>query len=156
MIGPPGSRQAAKWRRFCPGQGPWPSRGPEEGSISSGLLDVLAGGRLLPPRRALHAVHRRLHPQGRGPDVAGSRLRELRAGFHVLGGHLEDSRESLPRGGEGRLLAAALGGLHLPGRCPHVTVGCLHAVGRGLHADRCRLLGADGFRPGRRGLSPKG
>lgn len=156
MIGPPGSRLAANWRQFCPGQGPWPSRGSEEGSISSGLLDILASGRLLPPRRALHAVQRRLHPQRQGPDAAGGRLRALRGGFHVLVGHLEDARGPFARGGDGAPLAAALGSLHLPGRPPHLTGGRLHAVGRRLHADRCRLLGAGGLSPGRRGLSPKG
>lgn len=148
MIGPPGSRLAANWRQFCPGQGPWPSRGPEEGSISSGLLDILASGWLLPPRRALHAVQRRLHPQRQGPDAAGGRLRALRGCFHVPVGHLEDATGPFPRGGDGAPLAAALGSLHLPGKPPHLTGGR-------LHADRCRLLGAGGLSPGRRGLSPK-
>lgn len=82
---------------------PWPS-----GSVSSGHFYILAGCRLVPPGRALRAVQRRLHAQGRGPDVAGGRLCALRGGFHVLGGHLEDAGKPLPRGD--------LGGLHLPGR----------------------------------------
>lgn len=51
----------------------------------------------------------------------------------MLGGHLEDVRKPLPRGGERGPLTAALGGLHLPRRCAHLPGGSLHTVGGGLH-----------------------
>ena len=44
------------------------------GSISSGHFYILAGCRLVPSGRALYAVQRRLHPQGRGLHVAGGRF----------------------------------------------------------------------------------
>lgn len=47
----------------------------------------------------------------------------------MLGGHLEELRESLHGGGEGGPLSVALGGLHLPGRRSNLPGGRLHAVG---------------------------
>lgn len=88
--------------------------------------------------------------------MAGGRFRALRGGFHVPGGRLEDAREPLPQGGEGGPLAAALGGLHPPGRRLHAVGRGLHTVGRGLHADRGRLCVAGGPHPGRRLLGPSG
>lgn len=157
MIGPPGSWLAGwqleaflSWLRAL---APW---WPLGSSISSGRFFVLAGGRLGPRGWALREVQSRLHPQGRGPDVAGGRFRALRGGFHVPGGRLEDAREPLPQGGEGGPLAAALGGLHPPGRRLHAVGRGLHTVGRGLHADRGRLCVAGGPHPGRRLLGPSG
>lgn len=105
-------------------------------SNSSGHFYILAVCRLVPPGRALHAVHSRLHSLGRGLDVAGRYFCALRSSFHVLGGHLDDLREPFSRGGEEGSHTVALGTLHLPRRGQHLPGECLRAVGRRLHANR--------------------
>lgn len=47
----------------------------------------------------------------------------------MLGGHLEESGESLRGGGEGGPLSVAQRRLHLPGRRSNLPGGSLHAVG---------------------------
>lgn len=74
----------------------------------------------------------------------------------MLGGHLEDAREPLPRGGLGEPLTTALGGLHLPGSRAHQPGGGLHSVRRSLHVNCRRLFVANGLHSGRTGLPSKG